>query len=432
MNQIRYFAASAIHAVLKGHSLGQSLEPYQKKLADLRDRAFLHTLCYGVCRFYPRLKLILELLLEKPLREKDGDVYALLLVGIYQLGLLKISAHAAVKETVNALTNMKKPWARGLVNAVLRNYLRNSASIDQQLENNPIAFYAHPLWWIEAIKKSWPNDWQAILKANNEIAPLTLRVNTRHITRENYLNQLSAANIKASALLQTEAGITLDAPHSVERLPGYQAGDFLVQDGAAQLAAPLLAGAKKMRVLDACAAPGGKLTHILTLYDDLAACVAMDSNRLRLQIVSENLARLGLSAELLCADVREGKKYFADASFDRILLDAPCSASGVIRRHPDIKLLRKESDVPVIAALQYELLNALWPLLKPEGILLYATCSLLAEENWQVIQQFLATHPDAKEYPIETSWGIACRYGKQILPGMDGMDGFYYARLRKG
>ncbi|MBV9575215.1 MAG: 16S rRNA (cytosine(967)-C(5))-methyltransferase RsmB [Gammaproteobacteria bacterium] len=429
MTNLRLIAARIINQVTEGASLSDVLEPAVSALKDHRDRAFVQAICYGVCRFYSRLDLKLSRLLTKPMKEKDSDIHALLLVGLYQLSDMRVPPHAAVAETVAAAKKSGKSWAQGLVNAILREYLRHQKEIDD-VSAEPEAQYAHPDWWIEAIEKAWPEAWQAILEANNALPPFSLRVNQQHLSRENYLALLATKQISADRLPETECGVMLASPLSVEQLPGFTTGDVSVQDGAAQLAAELFDLKKGLRVLDACAAPGGKLTHLLEKEPDLTL-IAIEKEAKRIVSIRENLLRLKLNAQCICADAAHTTQWWDGIHFDRILLDAPCSASGVVRRHPDIKLLRLPEDIPVLAKTQLHLLQTLWPLLKPGGILVYATCSIFPEENTEVATQFLAMHPEAVEEKLIVSWGLPCIVGRQILPGMHHMDGFYYARFKK-
>lgn len=431
MTNLRLLAALVIDDVTNGMSLSECLELALAPIPDARDRAFVQALCYGVCRFYSRLDVILSHLLKKPMNAKDSDLHALLLVGLYQLIEMRIPDYAAVTETVNATKNLDKAWARGFANAVLREYLRNSTVIAEKIKSDDEAVYAHPAWWIAAIKKAWPAEWQAILEANNQHPPFTLRVNQRQHTREEYVKKLEAQDHAAYLIPETQQGLMLALPVAVETLPEFSSGAVSVQDGAAQLAAELLALAPGQRVLDACAAPGGKLTHIAEIEPHLAALVAVEKDAARMPLIAANLTRLSLQAECVCQDVNHVKSWWDGQLFDRILLDAPCSASGVIRRHPDIKLLRQPTDIAAFATEQQRLLGSLWPLLSPGGLLLYATCSIFPEENVKVLQQFLAKHSDGQEEAITATWGLPCAIGRQILPGMHGMDGFYYARIRK-
>ncbi|TAK72017.1 MAG: 16S rRNA (cytosine(967)-C(5))-methyltransferase RsmB [Gammaproteobacteria bacterium] len=428
---LRLMAARIIDDVTNGCSLLDVLSSSLTSLKDARDRAFVQAVCYGVCRFYSRLDVVLSQLLKKPMKAKDSIVHALLCVGLYQLMDMRVPPHAAVDETVKAADKLNQPWARGLVNAILREYLRHKAKIDETIQADPESEYAHPLWWISSIKKVWPAHWQAILQANNAYPPFALRVNQRRMTREQYLEKLQASELTAHIISETQMGIILDSPMAVETLPGFSAGEVSVQDGAAQLAAELLDVHAGQRVLDACAAPGGKLTHILEREAHLAACIAIEKEAARMSSIKENLTRLQLQAQCICDDAGEVKGWWDGQLFDRILLDAPCSASGVIRRHPDIKLLRQPQDIGAMAKQQARLLESLWPLLKPGGMLVYATCSIFPEENVGVMQAFLAAHPEAQEEPILAEWGVMCEVGRQILPGMCEMDGFYYARVKK-
>lgn len=423
---LRLQAARIIDNVTQGRSLADCLEPVLAAINDPRDRAFVQAVCYGVCRFYPRLDVVLSHLLEKPMKAKDSDVHALLLVGLYQLIDMRIPEYAAVTETVNAAAKIKKSWARGLANAVLRGFLRRKSELEQIIAKDEEAHYAHPDWWIAAMQTAWPKHWQAMLEANNAHPPFALRVNQQQTTRDEYIKKLTDAR----PIPETASGIILATAVPVQNLPGFAQGVVSVQDGAAQLAADLLQLAPGQHVLDACAAPGGKLAHMLETQPDLTV-IAVERDADRVKLIHENLRRLTMQAEIVCADAAETEAWWNDKLFDRILLDAPCSASGVVRRHPDIKLLREETDIPALAEEQLTLLVALWPLLKSNGLLVYATCSVFPEENVDTIKHFLAEHTDAKEEPINAVWGIACEYGRQILPGMHDMDGFYYAVLRK-
>jgi len=428
---LRLIAARVIDQVTAGHSLTDCLESQLSPIRAARDRSFVQALCYGVCRFYSRLDVILSYLLKKPLKAKDTDVHALLLVGLYQLMEMRVPPHAAVAETVDATENLGKTWAQGLVNAILREYLRQREQIEEKIKEDPEAFYAHPAWWIKAISLAWPDHWQEILQANNQHPPFSLRVNQLRLTREQYLDQLPAQTYSAHSIPETRSGIILETPISTDELPGFSAGDVSVQDGASQLAAPLLSLTPELRVLDACAAPGGKLMHIVETEPTLLAVIAVEKDAKRIVSIRENLTRLKVNATCICHDVSAVNVWWDGQLFDRILLDAPCSASGVIRRHPDIKLLRQPGDMKVLAKEQRHLLESLWPLLKPGGLLLYATCSIFPEENVQVVQPFLVSHADAKEDSIRAEWGVPLTVGRQILPGQHNMDGFYYVRLRK-
>lgn len=425
---VRAAAAVVISEVLGGASLNQALP---KKMEQVRapDQGLLQQLCYGTLRQAPRLQALLDQLLVKPLRAKDRDLQGLLLCGLYQLDNTRVPDHAAVAATVEATRAMNKQWAAGMANAVLRRYLRERGQLSQKLE--PAAAACHPRWMYSKISSQWPREVCAILDAGNQQPPMTLRVNSRRTSTSDYLASLGDRGIGASSGALSPWAIQLNAPMDVREIPGFVDGLVSVQDEAAQLAAMLLQAAPGERVLDASAAPGGKTCHILELQPDLAELVAMDIDAARLRKVAENLQRLGLSATLLTGDAAQPPAELMPCSFDRILADAPCSATGVIRRHPDIKLLRRESDIAQLAALQGDILLGLWPLLKPGGTLLYATCSILEDENNQVVRQFLAKQADAQLVHMPQAWGVAADGGRQLLPAAGGTDGMYYALLKK-
>ena len=427
----RLAAAKALAAVLNGKaSLNSSLPTQMDKVED-RDRGFTQDLAFGTARWQPRLSALAAKLLQKPFKAADADVEALLLVGLYQLLYTRVPAHAAIGETVGCADKLKKPWAKALLNAVLRRAQRESEALLAELEHDPVVRTAHPRWLQKSLKAFWPEQWEAICAANNAHPPMILRVNRRHHTRDAYLGLLTEAGIAATPCVYSRDGIILDAAADVRSLPGFAEGWISVQDEAAQLAADLLDLAPGQRVLDACCAPGGKTCHILEAEPALAGVVAVDLEAKRLVRVRENLARLGLSAELIAADGRDTATWWDGKPFQRILLDAPCSATGVIRRHPDIKLTRQPDDIAALAVLQGELLDAMWITLEVGGILLYATCSTLPTENTEVIEAFLARTPGARELDLATTAGIKQPHGRQLLAQEGGHDGFYYAKLIK-
>ena len=425
---VRATAARVIGAVIGGLSLNQVLP---EKLNDVseRDRALLQQLSYGTLRQSPRLQAILKQLLDKPLRDKDRDVQGLLLCGLYQLNSTRVPDHAAVAATVDATRALKKHWAKGMTNAVLRRYLREREQLTQALDKAAAA--SHPAWLFQKILAQWPAAAAAIIDANNQQPPMTLRVNRGQASRDDYISSLKAHGIAAKAGSLSKHAIQLAVPIDVWDLPEFSAGRVSVQDEAAQMAALLLQTGAGERVLDACAAPGGKTCHILELQPELAELVAMDIDELRLQKVSENLQRLNLKAILITGDAASPPAALEPASFDRILVDAPCSASGVMRRHPDVKLLRRESDIAPLADQQLRILRGLWPLLKTGGTLLYATCSILDEENSQVIQRFLTEEADAALSDTEMAGSEPVTSGRQLLPSSGGTDGLFYATLKK-
>ncbi len=387
-----------------------------------RDRGLAQELAYGTVRWRGQLDALLAPLLER--RPSSAFVSALIAVGLYQLRWTRIPEHAAVSATVAAAPQR----LRGLVNAVLRNAQRRAAELDAAIAEDAVAQSAHPAWLLERLRHDWPADWAAIVAANNTPGSMTLRARD---DRDAYLDALAAARIAAKPAPHAPMGIVLAEPVAVTRLPGFADGRVSVQDGAAQLAADLLDAQPGSAVLDACAAPGGKTGHILE-RDPTVALTAVEVDAQRAQRIDESLERLGLTARVVVADAAQPEGWWDGQPFARILLDAPCSATGVIRRHPDIRWLRRPSDIATLAARQRALLDALWPLLAEDGRLLYATCSVLRAENDEVIAAFIAATQDAQVEAIDAGWGRQTDYGRQILPGQDGMDGFYYACLRKG
>ncbi|WP_416466113.1 16S rRNA (cytosine(967)-C(5))-methyltransferase RsmB [Pseudomonas sp. LFS044] len=427
----RLAAARALAAVLSGKASLNSSLPAQLDKVDERDRGLTQDLAFGTARWQPRLDLLAAQLLQKPFKAADADVQALLLVGLYQLFYTRIPAHAAIGETVGCADKLKKPWAKGLLNAVLRRAQREGEALLAGMQRDPVVRTAHPRWLQKTLKAFWPEQWEAICAANNAHPPMILRVNRRHHGRDDYLALLAEAGIDASACQYSRDGIVLSEACDVRSLPGFAEGWVSVQDEAAQLSADLLELAPGQRVLDACCAPGGKTCHLLEAEAGLAHLVAIDLEAKRLTRVRENLDRLQLDAELIACDARDTASWWDGKPFQRILLDAPCSATGVIRRHPDIKLTRQADDIPALATLQGELLDALWPTLEVGGMLLYATCSSLPTENTEVIEAFLARTPGARELDLATEAGIRQPHGRQLLAQEGGHDGFYYAKLIK-
>ena len=436
--KVRAVAAETVDAVAStGQSLDAAIAKNEQRVVP-GDRALLRMLCYGSLRQHWRLQAWINQLIEKPLRKRDRVIESLLAVGLYQITDMRIPDHAVVSETVEAARTLGRPKLAGLVNACLRRFSReNMAATDASDEPSK---WNHPEWLIKRIRKDWPDDWEAILTANNERAPMWLRANASRNSAEQYRERLSAESIGADVIAGIPDAVCLAEPQAVEDLPGFEAGDSSVQDAAAQIAARWLLhdspSDATLNVLDACAAPGGKSGHLLEISGADLSLVAVDSDESRIPRIAENLSRIGCDATIIAADASKPKQWWDGKPFDAILLDAPCSASGVIRRHPDIKLLRRESDLNDLAALQHALLEALWPLLAPGGRLLYATCSVIAAENDEVTGRFLTNHSDAVENDVLPNNNIrdlmrrkACGY--QILPGTAGLDGFYYAALQK-
>jgi 16S rRNA (cytosine967-C5)-methyltransferase len=424
-------AARAVTAVLGGQSLTTAL-PEVLDQASPQDRPLIRQLAFGCIRWQPTLQAVFQLLAKKPLRRRDHLVHALALLGIEQILHTRIPDHAAVSATVAAVRNAGAPrWAPGFVNGLLRNLLRDQDALVARARSTPAGRYAHPDWLCRRIESAWPDRYRQILDANNSQAPMTLRVALDRSTRRDYLTALTAAGREATEHEVAPAAVTLSTPCDVSELPGFGRGLVSVQDAAAQLAVPLLDLAPGQRVLDACAAPGGKTGHILEAQPGLSEVVAVDLDQDRLVRVTETLDRLGRGARTLVADASQPDAWWDGMAFDRILLDVPCSGSGVIRRHPDIKLLRRESDFGELAARQRRILDAIWPLLAPGGVLLYTTCSIMPEENGAVVTGFLAHQDDATAEELQADWGDLQPPGRQILPGQLGMDGFFFARLRK-
>ena len=412
-------AAKILQSVIyKGESLTTALTN--------NDSPLISDLCYGSLRWHEPLSFILDELMSKKLKNKDKDIECLIRIGLYQIIYQNTPDHAAVGETVNALKGLKKPWAKNLVNAVLRNFLRGQEKLLKQKDDYWPARFAFPQWLLDRIKNAYPENWQAIFAESNKRAPMTLRVNLNHQTRNEYLEKLKETGIDAEIVVSVDTAIMLAKPQNVFDLPGFEEGEVSVQDAAAQGASILLDCQDGMTILDACAAPGGKTGHILESAKDLSV-IAMDSSESRLKRVAENLDRLKLSATIVASDALETDNYAKDILFDRILLDAPCSATGVIRRHPDIKVLRRDSDIKQLAQLQSKIMDALWQKLKPSGIMLYATCSILPDENETQVAAFLDRQNDAEIISIPNAQNL----GRQIFPGDEGMDGFYYAKLKK-
>jgi len=429
----RLVASLALCRVLHhGESLDKALQASAiETLDDARDNAFARSLTYGVLRWYHHVEAILAGLLDKPLAGKHADLRCLLLVALYQMAHTEIAPHAVVSESVNAALGLRKDWARGLINAVLRNYQRNREEIEHKLQHDPVARTSHPQWLLDMLRDAWPDHWQAITEANNRQAPMTLRVNTRLVQRDDYLAELELAGIHAQISRDSPVGLTLNTPRSVETLPGFCEGRVSVQDIAPQLAADLLDARPGMNVLDACAAPGGKTAHLLERSQGQINLTAIEVDAKRARRIEETLQRLSLQARVMIADASQPDQWWDGHAFERILLDAPCSGTGVIRRHPDIKLLRRRSDIEAYTHLQMRLLSRLWPLLLPGGKLLYATCSILPLENARLVSDFISTQDDAQEDKIHVNCGHMCDTGIQIFPGTNDMDGFFYARLVK-
>ena len=422
---VRAAAANILFQVVdKGQSLSSAL-PLGQQQVKPRDQALLQEICFGALRILPRLESVASELMDKPLKGKQRVFHYLILVGIYQIGHMRIPAHAAVGETVEATKTLKGPRLRGLINAVLRNYQRNQEQLDEISVSHNAGKYGHPSWLLKLLQESYPQQWEMIVEANNTKAPMWLRVNHQHLNRDDYQALLKNEGIDSTAHSEALDALKLAAPCDVNNLPGFDKGWVSVQDAAAQLSINYLEPKDGELILDCCAAPGGKTAHILERTKD-SQVVAIDCDETRLKRVHDNLKRLQLQAKVVCGDARTPSEWWQGEQFDRILLDAPCSATGVIRRHPDIKWLRRADDIEALAELQREIFDAMWQQLKVGGTLVYATCSITPQENKEQVKAFLARTDNAQLIDSDID-----NPGRQILPGEEDMDGFYYAVLKK-
>lgn len=418
----RLSAVRAVSHVLAGHAIrvsdfDQGLDPQQK--------AFAHQLAQGTINALPRLSGLLAQLLSKPIKNKEVDVHAILLTGLYQIESMRTPDHAAVNESVNLAKTLKKTWAIKLINGCLRRFIRERDTFIANLSTAVAA--GHTEWMYQAITSQWPEHAANIIDANNHAGPMCLRVNTHLCSIDDYLNHLQAANIEGSRSILAPECIRLDQPYAVEKLPGFNQGWVSVQDEAAQVAARLLEVKSGQDILDACSAPGGKTCHLAELYQN-NRIVARDISSERLLKVRESVARLGLKVDIQELSTTQNDER---ECFDHILADVPCSGSGVIRRHPDIKTLRLASDLAQFHDQQGHILQNLWPKLRSGGTLLYVTCSIFEQENDQTIRRFLEQEKQASIQPITELWGYATEFGRQLLPTRAGSDGLFFCRLKK-
>lgn len=427
----RALAAQVLLDVVDEQKSLTSALAYFSKQGLEQDKPLLQSLCFGTCRYFFSVNALSKILLDKPLPESARPIQALLWVGLYQLAHSNISEHAAINETVEACEQLKLGKFKGVLNAILRRFQREKTDLMAGLKSSDVTRYEHPKWFIKLLKKNWPDHWQDICEQGNQQAPLCLRNNDLSQNRSEYLQTLLDSEIKAIKGKHALTSIYLEQACDVTQLPGFSEASCSVQDEAAQLAAALLDPQKGERILDACSAPGGKTCHILEHSHNQANVLALDADAKRLTRVEENLARLKLSAQVIQGEAQSPENWWDGEPFDRILLDVPCSATGVIRRHPDIKLLRKKEDIDNLAQLQGQILKQAWGLLKPGGTLLYATCSILSVENRDNIAHFLDDQEDAHLAPIELSTGINTGFGWQLFPQAKGHDGFFYALLKK-
>ncbi len=431
----RGLAARAVAGVLGGVNLDASLAGLELEALSAPDRAQVKALAFGALRGHHRHRCLLSLLLDRPLAPGSSLIESLLSVGLFQLLDERQPDYAAVSSTVEAARWLGQPQVAGLVNATLRRLLRERAELLSRAMVSDEGRYSHPSWLIEQLKRDWPDDWRAVLECAQQQPPLWLRVNATRQTADGFRARLAESGLAGEPEAGLPDALRLTRPLPVGEIPGFAQGEVSVQDAASQLAADLLAPAPGMRVLDACAAPGGKATHLLERAAGRLDLTALDIDAKRLTRVRDNLNRLGLAANVVAGDALLPDTWWDGRPFDRILVDAPCSGTGVIRRHPDIKCLRRESDVASLARRQLALLGAVWPLLRTGGLLLYATCSILKEENARVVAAFLGKHGDAAPAPGPGRMPVWARpeahHGWQILPGPAGTDGLYYALMTR-
>jgi len=428
--QTRATIAKLLLAVIKNKQpLHLLLNSYKSKILKEIDQALVQEIVYGTLRFAHKYLYVLDKLTIKPIKEKDFVLVTLLISAFYQLEYMRIPQHAVVNESVAACAcnELNKSWAKKLVNAVLRNYIRRQEEINLEVASKSSVLLSHPSWLMKKIKSAWPSSWESILAANNQKPPLVIRVNRQKITRDEYLSLLLAQGIKACAMELPDA-IELN-PVDITKLPNFTDGFFYVMDLASQLAIDFLNVEDGMRVLDTCAAPGGKACHILDRSKSIDLTL-VEKSKNRFAILLSNLNRQGLKAKCFNSSL-EDLNWWDRRKFHRILLDAPCSATGVIRRNPDVKFTRAKADIDKLQEQQWHLLNCAWDMLEIGGYLLYATCSILPDENELQIRKFCESKSDAKAIPLSTVAGEALNFGYQILPGDMNMDGFYYCLLNK-
>ncbi len=416
----------ALDCLIQIHTKGRSLAELQTHLNEHQHAALIREMVFGVCRWFYYFDTVVREQLKKPLRKKDHDILLIIYLGLYQLQFMNTSDHAAVNETVNLVFKVRKKWAKGLVNALLRAFSKKQIKTEEIEEMS-----SFPIWMTERFTDDWPESTADIAHFSNQKASIALRINNKKSTVKDYLNLLTESDIAYETDNALPYYVRLKHTQNVMQLPSFDKGAVYVQDGSAQMASQLLNVQDNMRVLDACAAPGGKSTHLAELTNN-ADIIAVEKEQKRIQRLEDNIKRLGHEITIVCGDAAEPKSWFKGDLFDRILIDAPCSASGIIRRHPDIKLLRRAEDIEQLVKLQAKILAALWPLLKVGGELLYCTCSIFKQENELQVATFIEQHDDCSEIKIEPfSWGQQRPIGLQVLPSAYGHDGFYYAKLTK-
>ena len=432
---VRVQSSLVLNQVIHGkRSLDRAIEQAHKDIDD-NEKPLLTNICYGTLRFYWELKAKIDQLLSQPLKKKDKIIENLLQSAIFQIDKTRIPDHAVVSQTVEASRKLNKGHFSSLINGILRTYLRSDRDIEKITEEIK---FNHPNWMIEKIKQDWPLNWEQILKKNNDRAPMWLRVNQKKIETKKYLKQFltDESKIEADNMQLNDYAICLKTPISVKYLPGFEEGYVSIQDGAAQLAVDVLLENKSGRILDACAAPGGKTAQLIENIDSTSTVTAIEIDSERAELISENLLRLGHSTEVIVDDASDIESWWDSIFFDLILLDAPCSSSGVIRRHPDIKHLRRKDDIYTFQKKQLKIISAMWKILAPKGRLLYVTCSIFKEENDEVMNQFLEKHDNVALQDLLLNNNILeemikTRYGYQLFPGTINTDGFYFSCLKK-
>ena len=432
---VRVQSSLVLNQVIHGkHSLDRAIEQAHKDIDD-NEKPLLTNICYGTLRFYWELKAKIDQLLSQPLKKKDKIIENLLQSAIFQIDKTRIPDHAVVSQTVEASRKLNKGHFSSLINGILRTYLRSDRDIEKITEE---IIFNHPNWMIEKLKQDWPLNWEQILKKNNDRAPMWLRVNQKKIETKKYLKQFltDESKIEADNMQLNDYAICLKTPISVKYLPGFEEGYVSIQDGAAQLAVDVLLENKSGRILDACAAPGGKTAQLIENIDSTSTVTAIEIDSERAELINENLLRLGHSTEVIVDDASDIESWWDSIFFDLILLDAPCSSSGVIRRHPDIKHLRRKNDIYTFQKKQLKIINAMWKILAPKGRLLYVTCSIFKEENDEVMNQFLKKHDNVAFQELLLNNNILkkmikTRHGYQLFPGTINTDGFYFSCLKK-
>ncbi len=429
IKDVRVDAALAVKAVIQDQ---RSLTDVLPQVLDgvNQDAALLHELTAGTLRWWERLSMQIEVLLSKPLQPKDFDIYCLMLIGLYQIQFTRIPDHAAVSQTVNGTKSLAKPWSTNLVNAVLRRSIREKEQLQQQFQDNPVFRYSHPQWMIKKLQHDWPENWEKILESNNKRKTLTLRVNVNKSKVDEVLGKLDTEKVSACKTKDSPVGIKMRDKSKIWQSDFWKNGHISVQDESAQLAAYMVELKPGMRGLDACAAPGGKTCHFLELQPSLDL-LALEKDAIRMKRLQQNLDRLNLQCDTHVADASDLGSWWDGELFDLVLLDAPCSGSGVIHKHPDIKHLRRATDVEQNVQTQRKLLDTLWSVLKTGGSLLYCTCSVFRQENDQQAQWFINKHPQAQPISLDDRFGLVLTIGRQRLPSDYDSDGFYYAGFTK-